>query len=176
INEVIGIVKAYTTRVGSGPFPTELTDRDGELMRERGKEYGATTGRPRRCGWFDAVVVRYAVRINGLTGIVITKLDVLDAFKEIKICTGYKYNGKVCEEMPAELNILEECEPLYEAMDGWNENTSGITDYDMFPEKAKKYLKRLSELTGVNIDMISTGQKRSETIVIRNPFKKTALK
>lgn len=172
INEVIGIVKAYTTRVGSGPFPTELSDKDGELMRERGKEYGATTGRPRRCGWFDAVVVRYAVRINGLTGVVITKLDVLDAFKEIKICTGYRYKGKAYDEMPSELNILEECEPVYENMEGWNEDTSGITEYGMFPEKAKKYLKRLSELTGVNIDMISTGQKRSETIIVRNPFKK----
>ena len=172
INEVIGIVKAYTTRVGSGPFPTELTDKDGELMRERGKEYGATTGRPRRCGWFDAVVVRYAVRINGLTGNIITKLDVLDAFKEIKICTGYKYKGKVYDEMPAELNILEECEPVYENMEGWNEDTSGITDYNMLPEKAKKYLEKLTELTGINIDMISTGQKRSETIIKRNPFKK----
>ena len=171
INEVIGIVKAYTTRVGSGPFPTELLDKDGELMRERGKEYGATTGRPRRCGWFDAVVVRYAVRINGLTGIIITKLDVLDAFKEIKICTGYKYKGRVYEEMPAELNILEECEHVLEKMEGPNKDTLGITEYGMLPEKAKRYLKRLSELTGINVDMVSTGQKRSETIIVRNPFK-----
>src|SRR3989337_948333 len=109
-------------------------------MRERGKEYGATTGRPRRCGWFDAVVVRHAVRINGLTGIIITKMDVLDAFKEIKICTGYKYKGRLYNEMPAELNILEGCEPVYEAMEGWNEDTSGITEYDMFPEKASHYI------------------------------------
>lgn len=173
IDEVVGIVKAYTTRVGSGPFPTELKDKTGDSIRERGKEYGATTGRPRRCGWFDAVVVKYAVRINGLSGIVITKLDVLDAYKEIKICTGYKYKGRIFAEMPSELNILEECEPVYEVMEGWNEDTSGITDYELFPEKAKQYLKRLSELAGVKADMVSTGQKRSETIIINNPFKRS---
>lgn len=171
IDEVVGIVKAYTTRVGSGPFPTELKDKNGEIMRERGKEYGATTGRPRRCGWFDAVVVQYAVRINGLGGMVITKLDVLDKYKEVNICTGYRHKGKIYVDMPAELDILEECEPVYEVMEGWLENTAGITDYDRLPEKAKKYLRRIEELAGVKINMISTGQKRSETIIFRSPFK-----
>ncbi|MBI3354742.1 MAG: adenylosuccinate synthetase, partial [Nitrospirae bacterium] len=173
IDEVVGIVKAYTTRVGGGPFPAELKDKTGDSIRERGKEYGATTGRPRRCGWFDAVVVKYAVRINGLSGIAITKLDVLDALKEINICTAYKYKGRLFAEMPSELNILEACEPVYEVMEGWNEDTSGITDYGLFPEKAKQYLRRLSELAGVKADMISTGQKRSETIIINNPFKRS---
>jgi len=170
INEIIGISKAYVTRVGSGPFPTELLEETGERMRQSGKEFGATTGRPRRCGWFDAVVLRYAVRVNGLTGIAITKLDVLDEFDTIKICTGYLYNGKPIDEIPATLDVFAACVPVYEEMPGWKTNISQITSFDALPENARKYVKRLEELMGCEIVMVSVGPKRTETISLRNPF------
>jgi len=170
INEVIGIVKAYTTRVGSGPFPTELTDKDGELMRERGKEYGATTGRPRRCGWLDIVVLRHSARINGLTGVAVTKLDVLDSITTLKICTSYKYKGKIYKEFPKEIGIIEGCTPLYEEVKGWSTSTVGITDFAKLPYTAKAYIRKIQSMLGVEIQLISTGQKRDEIIQIKNPF------
>jgi len=170
INEVLGVAKAYTTRVGSGPFPSELNNEMGELLRSKGKEFGATTGRPRRCGWFDAVVLRYAVRVNGLTSLAITKLDVLDGLSEIQLCVGYEFEGKVYREMPAALRVLEKCTPLYERFSGWSEPTTGVTSYDRLPKNAKIYLEAISEKVGCRIDIISTSSKRGETIVLRNPF------
>lgn len=170
INEIIGISKAYVTRVGSGPFPTELLDETGEKMRKSGSEFGATTGRPRRCGWFDAVVLRYAVRVNGLTGVALTKLDVLDDFDTIKICTGYNYNGKLIDEIPATLDIFAGCVPVYEEMPGWKTKISHITNFDELPENARKYVKRLEELMSCEIVMVSVGPRRTETISLRNPF------
>ncbi len=172
IHEIIGISKAYVTRVGSGPFPTELLEETGEKMRQAGNEFGSTTGRPRRCGWFDAVVLRYAVRVNGLTGVAITKLDVLDDFDTIKICTGYTYKGKAIDEIPSTLDIFAECEPVYEEMPGWKTNISQTKSFDALPENAKKYVKRLQELMGCEIVMVSVGPRRSETISLRNPFGK----
>ena len=170
IDSVIGITKAYTTRVGSGPFPTELTGEMGESLRKKGGEFGATTGRPRRCGWFDAVIVRDAVRTNGLTGIALTKLDVLTGIETIKICSGYRVGGKELKSLPANLRELESVEIIYEEMPGWEENISGLKEFDKLPENARKYVKRLEELIGVEAVMISVGQKRDENIVIRNPF------
>jgi adenylosuccinate synthase len=170
IHEIIGISKAYVTRVGSGPFPTELLEETGEKMRQAGNEFGSTTGRARRCGWFDAVVLRYAVRVNGLTGIAITKLDVLDDFDTIKICTGYLYNGKPVDEIPATLDVFAACVPVYEEMPGWKTNISQITSFEALPENARKYVKRLEELMGCEIVMVSVGPRRTETISLRNPF------
>jgi adenylosuccinate synthase len=170
INEIIGISKAYVTRVGSGPFPTELLDETGERMRQAGSEFGATTGRPRRCGWFDAVVLRYAVRVNGLTGVALTKLDVLDDFEMIKICTGYNYNGKVISEIPATLEVFAACEPVYEEMPGWKTALSAVKSFADLPENARNYVKRLEELIGCEIVMVSVGPRRDETISLRNPF------
>jgi adenylosuccinate synthase len=172
IHEIIGISKAYVTRVGSGPFPTELLEEVGEKMRQAGNEFGSTTGRPRRCGWFDAVVLRYAVRVNGLTGVAITKLDVLDDFDTIKICTGYKYKGGNVDEIPATLEVFAECEPVYEEMPGWKTAISQIKSFEALPENAKRYVKRLEELMGCEIVMVSVGPRRSETISLRNPFGK----
>ncbi len=176
VNEVIGIVKAYTTRVGGGPFPTELEDRTGELLRSRGREFGATTGRPRRCGWIDLLLIRHAVRVNGFTSIAITKLDVLDTLDELKICVGYKYKGKVLEEMPSELPVLEKCTPQYIAMPGWKQTTIGITKYDDLPKKARAYLEKVCRLAGVQPSVISTGARRDETIILQQPFKKAGKK
>lgn len=170
IDAVMGVAKAYTTRVGSGPFPTELTDTIGGGLQERGKEFGATTGRPRRCGWLDGVVLRYARRINGLTSLAVTKLDVLDGCKELKICTGYRYGGKVHKEMPSDLEVLSRCEPVYQRLSGWRTATTGIAAYKALPPQAKRYLKRIEELADCPIDIISTGSKREETIMLRNPF------
>ncbi len=170
ISKVLGIVKAYTTRVGSGPFPTEIKDALGEEIREIGGEYGATTGRPRRCGWLDLVVVRHSARINGLTGIAITKLDVLDSIKTIKICNSYKHRGKVYKEFPKEIGIIEECTPLYEEVKGWNTSTVGITDFNKLPNAAKAYIKKIRSLLGVDVQLISTGQKRDEIIQIKHLF------
>ena len=171
IDKVIGISKAYTTRVGEGPFPTELKNEEGERLREQGGEYGATTGRPRRCGWFDAVAVRYSVRLNGLDGMVLTKLDVLDKLDKIMICTGYNYNNNILKEFSSDSDILNHCQPVYEIMDGWQEPTNGITKLDKLPKNALKYIKRLEELTEVNIIMVSVGAGRKEAIMIENPFK-----
>lgn len=170
ITTVVGVVKAYTTRVGSGPFPTELKDTMGAKLSERGHEFGATTGRPRRCGWFDTILVRYAVRVNGLAGIAVTKLDVLDDCEEIKIGVGYLYRGEVLSEMPLELSVLEGCEPIYEDMKGWCQSTTGITRYDQLPKPAKQYLSRLEELVRCRIFLISTGSRREETIRLADSY------
>lgn len=170
IDAVMGIAKAYTTRVGSGPFPSELTDEVGRGLQERGKEFGSTTGRARRCGWFDAVVVRHATVVNGLTSLALTKLDVLDGCKELKLCTGYRYNGTIHKTMPADLDVLVNCEPIYQRMKGWSTATTGTTSYKQLPAEAKRYLTRIEELVECRIDMISTGSKRAETIMLRNPL------
>jgi adenylosuccinate synthase len=168
INAVLGVAKAYATRVGSGPFPTELDNAQGQALQATGREFGATTGRPRRCGWFDAVLVRTAARVNGLTGLVITKLDVLDRCREIQFCTGYRMKGtggKVVTEMPAS---LESCEPVYETLPGWLEPTTRIRSYAGLPKGARNYLEALERLVGCPIELISTGSRREETIE-RNP-------
>jgi len=166
INEVLGIVKAYTTRVGSGPFPTELLDSDGELLQSEGHEFGATTGRPRRCGWFDALLVRQAVRLNGITSIAVMKLDVLDKFDTLKIAVSYRLsNGEHTENLPRSLKNVT---PVLEEMPGWKCNSAGITEYDQLPRKMLAYLERISELVGAKVSIISTGPKREETIVL-NP-------
>ncbi|MGI6685543.1 MAG: adenylosuccinate synthase [Bacillota bacterium] len=165
IGKVYGVVKAYTTRVGEGPFPTELTDAVGEKIRKEGFEFGTTTGRPRRCGWFDAVIVRYSVRMSGLTGIALTKLDVLDKLEEIKICHGYEYQGKILKEFPASLKTLGECKPIYEVMEGWKEDTTQAKTFEELPENAKKYVKRIEELAGVKVSIVAVGPKRDQTII-----------
>jgi adenylosuccinate synthase len=164
IDGVLGVVKAYTTRVGSGPMPTELLDATGEALRKLGGEYGATTGRPRRCGWFDAVVVRHAAVVNGLTDLAMTKLDVLDTFDEILICTGYRVQGEVHDDFPYDLTLLEHAEPVYETMPGWRESTSSARSYHDLPEKARQYLERLESLTGVPIAFVSVGTTREQII------------
>jgi len=164
INEVIGVVKAYVTRVGSGPFPTEIEGKLGEELREKGGEYGATTGRPRRCGWFDAVVMKHARRINGLTQLAITKLDVLDGLGNIQVCVAYEYKGKQITDFPTDIDRLAECRPVYEEHAGWSEDTTKIKDYNDLPQNAKKYLTRLAELAGVRISLISVGAERGQII------------
>jgi adenylosuccinate synthase len=170
IDKVLGIVKAYTTRVGSGPFPTELLDETGEMIRGKGGEFGATTGRARRCGWLDTVVLRHSCRVNGLSGIVLTKLDILDGMDTLKICTAYTYKGKVLREMPKELAVFEECMPVYEEIKGWKESTLGIRDFRKLPRKAQAYITRIEKLIGVKTSIISTGQKRDELILLQEPF------
>ncbi len=170
ISKVLGVVKAYTTRVGSGPFPTEIKDTLGDKLREKGGEYGATTGRPRRCGWLDMVVLRHSVRINGVTGIAITKLDILDGLETIKFCTSYKHNGKIYEEFPKELNILEESEPVYEEVDGWSSSTLGIRDFNKLPKAAKTYIRKIEKMLGVKVHLISTGQRRDELVLLKEQF------
>jgi len=170
IDSVIGVTKAYTTRVGEGPFPTELKDEVGDRIREKGGEYGATTGRPRRCGWFDAVVVNHAIRINGIQEVAITKLDVLNDFDKIKICVGYCLNGKVVQHVPSNLEVLESCEPVYEELDGWRGEIKGAKKISDLPVQAQRYLKKVEELTHVKIAMVSVGSERNETIEIKNPF------
>jgi adenylosuccinate synthase len=170
INEIIGISKAYVTRVGSGPFPTELEDAAGEQLRQTGGEFGATTGRPRRCGWFDALVIKYAVRVNGLTGIALTKLDVLSEFETIRICTGYAYKDTFLTELPANLALFEKCLPVYEEMPGWLTDITAARSFAELPEKARNYVKRLEELAGCPIVLVSVGPRRDETIMLKNPF------
>lgn len=165
IEKIIGVVKAYTTRVGEGPLPTEFDETLLDKIREKGKEFGATTGRPRRCGWFDNVVARHSVLVNGLTEIALTKLDVLDELKEIKICNTYKHKDKVITDFPSDIRILENCEPVYETMPGWLKDTSSCKTYEALPANAKEYLTRLSDLMGAKIAIISVGSKRSETII-----------
>jgi adenylosuccinate synthase len=163
---VIGISKAYTTRVGGGPFPTELLDSIGEEIRQRGQEFGASTGRPRRCGWFDVVVVRYSRLVNNLDSLVITKLDVLDKLDEIKVCTGYLYKGSRLKSLPPEIEVLSQCRPEYLTLKGWKQITAGIQDIDELPALARDYLKRLSDLVATEISVVSTGPDREETIII----------
>ncbi|MBU5614229.1 adenylosuccinate synthase [Geomonas azotofigens] len=172
IHEVIGISKAYATRVGSGPFPTELLDETGEALRQAGREFGSTTGRPRRCGWFDALVARYAVRVNGLSGIAITKLDVLTGLDTIKVCTGYKYQDQILDEIPASLEVMEQCTPVYEELPGWSEDITGAKSIAELPKNAQDYVKRVEALSGAPVVLVSVGPRRSETIVLRNPFER----
>jgi len=172
ISSVVGVAKAYTTRVGEGPFPTELKDEIGEKIRERGGEYGATTGRPRRCGWFDAVVVNHSIRINGIQGTTITKLDVLNDFDELKICTGYRIHGNIYHHFPSNLEMLKSAEPIYEVLDGWKTEIRGMRKISDLPRNAKRYLRRIEELIRTKIIMVSVGEERSESIVIKHPFTK----
>jgi len=170
IDRILGIVKAYTTRVGEGPFPTELNDELGESIRQRGGEFGATTGRPRRCGWLDILGLRYSVSINGLTGIGLTKMDILDGLEKINLCVGYKYDGKVYDTFTTDLDVLKRCEPVYEEMPGWKESTVGIKELDRLPSNAKSYIKKIEYLLKTPIQIISTGPKRDEIIVLDGQF------
>ena len=168
IDYVLGIVKAYTTRVGSGPFPTELTDAVGMGLASRGNEVGSTTGRARRCGWFDAAALKRSVQINGIDGLCITKLDVMDGMEEIKLCVGYVRNGKEYDILPFGSDLVVGCEPIYETMPGWTDTTAGITKYEALPQAAKNYLRRIEEIIETKIDIISTGPDRNETILIND--------
>ncbi len=170
IDSVIGITKAYTTRVGEGPFPTEMKGQEGENLREQGGEYGATTGRPRRCGWFDAVAAKYASRINGFDGLIITKLDVLDNMQKIDICVAYRYKGAIIDDFPTETSVLNACEPIYETMPGWMSKTGGVKTFDKLPRLAQAYVKRLEELSGVPVFIVSVGANREDSIILKNPF------
>ncbi|GBD10506.1 Adenylosuccinate synthetase [bacterium HR23] len=167
VQGVLGVFKAYTTRVGGGPLPTELTDATGDAIRERAWEYGTTTGRPRRCGWFDAVAARYSVMVNGVNMAVLTRLDVLDGFHPVRICTAYRLNGKVVEHFPSSAALLAKCTPVYEDLPGWDRPTAGLTRWDDLPPQAQRYAKRLEELLGCPLALISTGPHRHETIEIR---------
>lgn len=170
IKDVVGIVKAYTTRVGEGPFVTELFDETGERIRVQGHEFGTVTGRARRCGWFDSVIVKYAARVNGITSISFMLLDVLTGFDKIKICTAYKMGDKIINNFPASLEDLAKCEPVYEELDGWNEDITNIEKFEDLPENAKKYIARIEELIDVNIDLVSVGPNRTQTIIRKNIF------
>lgn len=166
IDKIIGIIKAYATRVGEGPFPTQFPSKLEEKMRERGKEFGATTRRPRRVGWFDAVSVRHSVRVSGVDTLAVMKLDVLDGLEEIKLSTGYKYKNRVITEYPSQTVILEKCEPCYESWEGWKESTKKVREYEDLPENARKYLNRIKELVGVPLSLISVGAERDDTIIL----------
>jgi adenylosuccinate synthase len=165
IDGVLGVAKAYTTRVGEGPLPTELTGELGNRLRESGQEFGAVTGRPRRCGWYDAVAVRYAVRVNGLDALALTKLDVLDGLPELQVCTGYRVRGSVVDQMPGDLSQLSACEPVYETIAGWSQPTAGVRGYEDLPAEAKAYIARIEEVTGVPAAVLSTGSAREDTII-----------
>jgi adenylosuccinate synthase len=165
IDRVLGIIKAYTTRVGEGPFPTELLDATGEKLRKTGNEFGATTGRPRRCGWFDLVVARYSVMVNGIDHWAVTKLDVLDNLETIRICVAYDYQGQRLDSVPANIRVLENCRPVYEDVPGWMCSTKEATCWEELPEKARSYIRRLEELTGVPVAILSVGPRRNSTIV-----------
>ena len=170
IGFVLGITKAYTTRVGAGPFPTELTDSVGQTLGERGREFGTVTGRPRRCGWFDAVAVRQAIKTAGIDGIALTKLDVLDGFDEIKICTSYRRGGETYDYVPAGTTAQAEIEPVYEVAEGWQESTRGARSWAQLPATAIKYIRRLEELIGAPVAMLSTSPERDDTVLVRDPF------
>jgi adenylosuccinate synthase len=170
IHQVIGISKAYATRVGSGPFPTELFGPEGETLRREGVEFGATTGRSRRCGWLDTVAVRHAVRINGITGIALTKLDVLTGFPTISVCTSYRFNGETVAEFPASLKTMQGVEPVYEDMEGWSEPLTEVKTFSDLPDGARKYVQRIEELLETEIILVSVGPGREQTVVLRNPF------
>ena len=165
VHGVLGVAKAYTTRVGEGPLPTELFGELGSRLRESGQEYGASTGRPRRCGWYDAVAVRYAVRVNGIDAIALTKLDVLDGLESIDICTGYSIGGRTVTEFPADLNSAGPCTPVYETWPGWTAPTKGATRFEDLPAEARRYIARLEEVSGVPVAIVSTGSDRAETIL-----------
>ncbi len=170
IHHVIGIVKAYTTRVGRGPFPSELFDTIGDAIQKKGAEFGATTGRRRRCGWLDTVILNNAVRLNGLTGLAVTKLDILDGLESINICTGYDYNGQKLDYFPGDLQVLAECKPIYETWPGWPEDISGIREFEQLPTNTKNYLKRIEDITETPIHIVSIGPGREETILLKNPY------
>jgi adenylosuccinate synthase len=170
LHYVLGITKAYTTRVGSGPFPTELDDEIGKHLASRGNEFGATTGRPRRCGWFDAAALKRSIQINGVSGLCVTKLDVLDGMERVCLGVGYMVNGVKSDILPFGAEMLAECEPIYEEVPGWSESTVGLTRFEQLPKSAQNYLKRMEEICGVPIDMVSTGPDREQTIVRRHPF------
>ena len=170
VGYVLGITKAYTTRVGSGPFPTELTDETGELLGSRGKEFGVVTGRKRRCGWFDAVMVRQAAKVAGIDGIAFTKLDVLDGFPEIKVCTGYRWRGEPLDHLPASAAVQAEIEPVYETFEGWSESTRGARSWAQLPALAIKYIRRVEELIETPVALLSTSPEREDTILVRDPF------
>ncbi len=170
IDYVLGVCKAYTTRVGSGPFPTELHDDIGRLLSERGQERGATTGRPRRCGWFDAVAMRSARTVNGLSGLCLTKLDVLDGVDPVRVCTAYRQGSTTLEAAPSGADALAQCEPVYEELSGWTDSTTGVTRLEALPRNARRYLDRLAELSGLPIDIVSTGPGREHTAIVRHPF------
>jgi adenylosuccinate synthase len=170
IHSVIGVTKAYTTRVGEGPFPTELKDQVGEKIRERGGEYGATTGRPRRCGWFDAVIVNHSIRINGIREMTLTKLDVLSEFGKIKVCVGYRCNGKIFYHVPSNLEMLARSEPVYEELDGWKTEIKEARNFSELPLNTQHYIRRIEELIHTKITVVSVGSERNETIEVRNPF------
>jgi len=172
IDGVMGISKAYTTRVGGGPFPTELTGPVGELIRKNGGEFGATTGRPRRCGWFDAVVVRQSGRVNGLTGLVLTKLDVLDGIDPVRVCVGYMCQEDRFDLVPAELTTLSGCKPIFEEHPGWKRPTAGCLRWEDLPREAQSYVRRLEELTAVPVALVSTGQERNQYIELSDPWRK----
>lgn len=173
IDHVVGVVKAYTTRVGSGPFPTELFDETGDLIRSEGHEFGTVTGRPRRTGWFDAVLVRQAIKVSGVHGLAVMKLDVLDKLDELKICVGYEYKGKRLDTYPMGLNAQAEVKPVYETVAGWKSSTFGIREFDKLPENAKKYIHRLEELLDVPVDVVSTSPEREDVIIVRDPYAKS---
>lgn len=170
LNNVLGITKAYVTRVGAGPFPTELSDTIGAVMAKRGKEFGATTGRARRCGWFDIISMRWSIQANSLTGIVLTKLDVLDELDTIRICTGYSYQGQVLHEPPFDQQVLKHCEPVYEELPGWKSATFGITNFNDMPQNARNYIAKIEALTQVPVKIVSTGPERDQTIILEDPF------
>ena len=167
ITNAVGITKAYTTRVGKGPFPTELENETGEWIRTKGHEYGVTTGRSRRCGWLDLVIVKSAVRVSGLTSLAVTKIDTLAGLDKLKVCVGYKFNGEIIDYFPASLEDLAKCEPVYEEFDGWDDSVADARSYDEIPENAKKYLERISEFTGTRISIVSVGPKRDQTMRVR---------
>ena len=172
VDYVLGISKAYSTRVGAGPYPTELHDATGERLRKIGNEFGATTGRPRRTGWLDAVALRYAARVNGLDGLALTKLDVLTGFDTVRIAVGYRLDGKVLEELPGDPEVLERCEPVYEDLPGWSEKVEGLRTWDDLPKAARVYIQRVQDLAGVKVVGLSVGADRGETILVENPFRK----
>jgi adenylosuccinate synthase len=169
---VLGISKAYSTRVGSGPYPTELFDDTGARLRKVGNEFGATTGRPRRCGWLDALGLRFAARVNGLDGLALTKLDCLTGFETVKIAVAYRAGGKTLDELPGDPELLEQCVPVYEELPGWPEKVEGIRTWDDLPPRARAYVRRVEELTGVPVVGLSVGADRGETILVENPFTK----
>jgi adenylosuccinate synthase len=171
LDYVLGITKAYTTRVGSGPFPTELVDEIGTRLATIGKEFGSVTGRPRRCGWFDGAALKRSVRLNGITGLCITKLDVLDGLETIQLGVGYRVNGEFRDVLPYGAHAVAQAQPVLEELPGWSESTVGITEYDKLPQAARRYLERVAEVCGVPIDLVSTGPDRNETIVLRHPLK-----
>ena len=166
ISRVVGVMKAYATRVGEGPFPTELLDDQGSMLRETGREFGATTGRPRRCGWFDAIATRYSAMVNGIDELAVTKMDVLDTLPKIKVCVAYKLDGKVTDSVPADTDALTRCVPVYQEFDGWMTSTKEVREFDQLPRRARTYLQKLAQLTGARLSIVSVGAKRAETIFL----------